>query len=76
LDEKKLKIIVATLPQRWQVLVMKTNYSELKTSTLIHMIADKKGDCDAIMNEISERMSFEDFEILLNRVQINNFINR
>jgi hypothetical protein len=55
---------------------MKTNYSELKTPTLIHMIADKKGDCDAIMNEISERMSFKDFEILLNRVQVNNFINR
>ena len=55
---------------------MKTNYSKLKTSTLIHMIADKKGDCDAIMNEISERVSFKDFEILLNRVQVNNFINR
>ena len=74
--KNKLKIIVATLPQRWQVLGMKTNYSELKTSTLIHMIADKKGDCDAIMNEISERVSFKDFEILLNRVQVNNFINR
>ena len=56
-----------------QTKTAQTNYSDLKLSTLILMSIDKKfqNDIDAIMDEISERISFENYEYFRNKAQIS-----
>ena len=77
-SEQTVQFFVDGSSEKWNSLNMQTktaqtNYSTLKLSTLILMSIDKKfqNDIDAIMDEISDRISFEKYEYLRNKAEIS-----
>ena len=77
-SEQTVQFFIDASSEKWNSLNMQTktaqtNYSTLKLATLVHMSIDKKfqNDIDAIINEISDRISFEKYEYLRNKAQIS-----
>ena len=62
----------------WQIVSMKANIEQRSTAALVYMSIDPrfKNQRLEILNEITNRISPERYEVLKNRAEINNFINR